>query len=57
MADKFLHKVRYCVEVADSTSSVVLVRDSNHRDGGCLTLRPATWSSFVDFVKARDACP
>ncbi|SEB79937.1 DUF397 domain-containing protein [Streptomyces melanosporofaciens] len=41
-----------CVEVADNTPGVVLVRDSNHRDGGCLTLRPAIWSSFVDFVKA-----
>ncbi|SCG79082.1 protein of unknown function [Micromonospora echinaurantiaca] len=36
-----------CVEVADNLPGVVLVRDTNDRDGGTLTFSPAAWRRFV----------
>jgi hypothetical protein len=35
-----------CVEVA-ATPAAVLVRDTKHRDGGTLTLTPATWQALT----------
>ncbi|MFI2712317.1 DUF397 domain-containing protein [Micromonospora sp. NPDC018662] len=36
-----------CVEVADSISGVVGVRDSKDPSGPALLFSPATWRSFV----------
>ncbi|MGW2954828.1 DUF397 domain-containing protein [Streptomyces eurythermus] len=40
-----------CVEVADNDPQRVMVRDTKDRGKGALGVRPATWSSFVEFAK------
>ncbi|WP_406153531.1 DUF397 domain-containing protein [Streptomyces anulatus] len=40
-----------CVEVADNAPQRVMVRDTKDREGGLLTLLPATWKTFVEFSK------
>ncbi|MGW4563403.1 DUF397 domain-containing protein [Streptomyces sp. NPDC004561] len=39
-----------CVEVADTSSATVAVRDSKNPAGPILTLDPAAFSSFVDWA-------
>ncbi|MBL1120498.1 DUF397 domain-containing protein [Streptomyces sp. 110] len=46
-----------CVEVSDNQPDLVLVRDSKDPDRGCLALRPAAWSSFLDFLRATEVRP
>lgn len=40
-----------CVEVATNLPGVVVVRDSKDRDGGRLTIDPATWAAFIEDIK------
>ena len=40
-----------CVEVADSLSQVVAVRDSKDPGGARLKFQPAAWITFTDGVK------
>ncbi|MFC8520130.1 DUF397 domain-containing protein [Streptomyces sp. NPDC057257] len=42
-----------CVEVADNDPLEVMVRDTKDRNGGRLTVQPATWTAFVEFAKKR----
>jgi hypothetical protein len=39
-----------CVEVAD-TASVVMVRDTRHRDGGALAFAADAWTAFTASLK------
>ncbi|KNE80626.1 MULTISPECIES: DUF397 domain-containing protein [Streptomyces] len=39
-----------CVEVADNDPDKVLVRDTKDRGRGTISVRPASWSEFVDFI-------
>ncbi|MFD5714881.1 DUF397 domain-containing protein [Streptomyces pharetrae] len=40
-----------CVEVADNDPTVIRVRDTKNREQGLMTLRPTSWSHFVEFAK------
>lgn len=39
-----------CVEVADWATAAA-VRDTRHRDLGCLTFTPDEWQAFLDTAK------
>ncbi|MFF7477094.1 DUF397 domain-containing protein [Streptomyces sp. NPDC008092] len=40
-----------CVEVADNDRQRLVIRDTKDRGRGVVTVRPATWSCFVEFTK------
>ncbi|MFC8431885.1 DUF397 domain-containing protein [Streptomyces sp. NPDC057253] len=45
-----------CVEVADNTTTRVMVRDTKDRSRGLLAVEPKNWAAFVEFVKKRWDC-
>ncbi|MCC3771866.1 DUF397 domain-containing protein [Streptomyces sp. UNOC14_S4] len=40
-----------CVEVADHPQAVH-IRDSKHKDGPCLAIRPHSWGRFASYAEA-----
>lgn len=42
-----------CVEVADNEPTMVMVRDTKAHSSGVLVVRPAAWTTFVEFAKAK----
>ncbi|WP_333739989.1 DUF397 domain-containing protein [Streptomyces sp. IBSBF 2806] len=44
-----------CVEVADNTPHVVMVRDTKDRDRASLSLTPVAWRAFIQHAKRQYA--
>jgi hypothetical protein len=40
-----------CVEVADNEPTTVMVRDTKARNRGIMSVRPVSWTAFVEFAK------
>ncbi|WP_347877134.1 DUF397 domain-containing protein [Streptomyces albus] len=39
-----------CVEVADNDPDEILVRDTKDRSRGTMSVPPASWDAFVEFI-------
>ncbi|WP_307847217.1 DUF397 domain-containing protein [Streptomyces sp. F63] len=39
-----------CVEVADNVPDKILVRDTKDRDRATMSVQPASWGEFVEFI-------